>query len=140
MANSTLLFVFSLRLSCHSNSFLQLDTEVPAYWHSRAVVGDFVITRVSTACFAPTSGLLRPSLPGCYVMTTAPPTHTHSPAHALPRDDRLKQSPLLELNSQKSHCWKNPYKSIWAFRRLRDVEGEKKRNCWELYERGSRIC
>ncbi len=61
-------------------------------------------------------------------------THTHtntqpSPPFALPRDDHWKQSPLTELNSQKSHCWKNPYKNIQAFRRLRDVEGEKKGNC-----------
>ena len=68
----------------------------------------YVITRAATACFSSTSRLLLPSLPACYVMLIAPPTrtHTHTRAHThthtfspfLPRDGRLKRSPLLALN------------------------------------------
>lgn len=126
-----LLFAFLLRL------FLQLDTEVAAYWHSGVAAGDFVITRVSTACFSPTSGLLLPSLPGWLLRHDYWPSNIHTHAHilppALPRDDRFKQSPLLELNSQKSRCCTK------ARRLLGDSSrgAEKMGSCWELCERGS---
>lgn len=57
-------------------------------------------------------------------------TDTHPPP-VLPCDDCFKQIPLSDLNSQKSHCWWNPYKNMQASGQQRDHASEMKRSCWE---------
>ncbi len=140
VSNTTLLFVFPLRRRCHSNRVLQLGAEVTTYWNSRLVVRDFLITRVLTACFSPTSRLFLPSLPACYVMTAAPPTYTHPPP--------LLSLVMITWSRAPFLCW--IHKRVTGGKLLRETHmplgdwsrelqsaTEKIRNCWELCERQS---
>lgn len=124
--NARLPFAFPLRSSCH-NSFLWQDTEVAGYWHSRAFVGDFCyhtcVESLLLFHLQPTSAKAAWLLCHDYY----PSNINTQPPPAPPRDDRLKHSPLLELDSQMNPCWRNPYKNMQAFRWLkhRDIDGEK---------------